>query len=740
MASAASGAATASLRGSARARARSGAYDAATAAWVCAIPCAAVAVAAILVLGPPLGRLLEPARNPYTFLSDAGTPHREPTEHARYLIALGAPLLAALATAAAPRWLARVPARAVERIVLGTQAALGAVVAASIVAQYRDRFGSIYLGPGQQPFTLRYFTPATLAVAALLAAAVAGRLRSARVRERAAAVLRDESRRRALALGALAALATAVWMLHAVHSDLEIGNAPEDVRYHLGFTLDETFAVLNGRTPLVNFTAQYGSLWPFAIALPMVALGKTVLTFTSVLCTISALALLAVYGVLRRVTRSAAAALLLYLPLLATSLFHIDGPLWNRSSVGSYYASFPLRYALPFVVAWLTARRIDRGGGVRALWPLLTLAGIALLNNGDFGVAALGATVAALLWGAPRLDRRRVLQVAGAAAAGLATAAALVCALTLARAGALPQPARLVDYARTYAIGGFTLMPIPGVLGVHLLVYLTYVAAILAASVRALRGAGDRALTGMLAWAGVFGLGAGFYWVGRSHPIALEQQFPAWALALALLAVVAIRELSEPRLRRTAPAALLVLFGFGAMACSLAQTPTPWSQLQRLGAPFVATDEVPYADPLAPSRDPRVRRFVATLADGRDRWVYRRGAPVAILLTTGHRVADAYGVVNVSPYTGIGSLETVQHVQAVVAALRAAGGNTAILPDPLDPSILTVLSREGFELVTPLGLRPYVPGRTRPQALLWPGEGAVIKMVDARHLLPRALR
>ena len=741
MASAASEAAVASLRGSARADAR-GAQDAATAAWLCAIPCAVVAVLAILLLGPPLGRLLSPAHNPYTFLADTGAPHPEPTEHARYLIAICAPLLGTLATAAAPRWLARVPERWVTPLVVAPQAALGGVVVASIVAQYRDRFGSIYLGPGQSPFTLHYFSPATLAVAMLLAGATATALRSARFRRRAAAVLLADSRTRRLAVGGLAVLATAIWMLHAVHTDLEIGNAPEDVRYHLGFTLDETFAVLNGRTPLVNFTAQYGSLWPFVIAVPMAVLGKTVLTFTVVLCTLTALALLAVYGVFRRVTGSATAALLLYLPFLSTSLFQIDGTLQNRSSVGSYYANFPLRYAAPFFLAWLTARRIERGrDGAVGAWLLFTVAGLALLNNGDFGVAALGASVAALLWAAPaRPARSALLRLAGLVAAGLATAFALVSLLTLVRAGSLPQPARLVDYARTYAIGGFALMPIPGVLGVHLLVYFTYVAAILVATVRSLRGASNRVLTGMLAWAGVFGLGAGFYWVGRSHPVALEYQFSVWALALALLSVVAVGELSATRLRRTALGALVVLCGFGVAACSLAQTPTPWGQIQRLDAPFEPTETEPDPKPLAPSRDPRVRRFVATLADGPGRFVYKRGAPVAILLTTGHRIADAYGVVNVSPYTGIGSLQTVQRVEATIAALRAAGGNTVVLPDPVDPSILPVLARNGFELLTPLGLRPYVPGRTRPLALPWPGEGAVIKWVDMRHLHPGALR
>jgi hypothetical protein len=135
-----------------------------------------------------------------------------------------------------------------------------------------------------------------------------------------------------------------------------------------------------------------------------------------------------------------------------------------------------------------------------------------------------------------------------------------------------------------------------------------------------------------------------------------------------------------------------------------------------------------------------VRQFIASLADGPDRFVYKRGAPVAILLTTGHRDADAYGVVNVSPYTGIWSLQTVQRVEQIVRVLRAAGGNTIILPDPLDRSVLPLLTRDGFALLTARGLRTYVAGRTRPLALPYPWEGTVIKMVDMRNLHPRALR
>jgi hypothetical protein len=738
MARAASEAAVATQRGSAGGHARH-APDVATAAWAGALPCAAIAAIAILLLGPPLGHLL-PDGNAYHFLGGLlGGSRPEPTEQGRFLVAVCVPLLAALALARAPGWLARVPDRSLGAAVVAAQLALAAVVLASIVAQYRMRFGIVYTRGFQPTFGMHYFSPATLIAAVLLTGAAVAASRSAWIARRAAVALLRESRARRLVVTGLAAAATALWMLHAVHTDTEIGNAVEDVRYHLGFTLDETFAVLNGHTPLVDFSAQYGSLWPFVLALAMLALGKTVLTFTAVACAVSALALLAVFGVLRRAAPSATAALLVYLPFLATSLFMVGGTPQNRSSAGSYFASFPLRYAIPYFVAWLTARQLERGFRAAGVWLLFTVAGLAVLNNGDFGVAALGASVATLLLRDGRPTRHDAARLAGLVVAGLATALALVSLLTLVRAGSLPRIERLVDYARLYAAGGFALMPIPGVLGIHLLIYLTYVGALVVATVRMLRRARGRVLTGMLLWAGVFGLGASAYWVGRSHPVALVYELSAWSLALALLTLVAVRELAAPRLRRTAIGALVVLFGFGVMTCSLAQTPTPWGQIERLRAPFEPTELEPDLNPLAPSPRASVRRFVSSLADGPSRFVVRSGAPVAILLTTGHRVADAYGLTNVLPYTGVESLITVERAEAALDALNEAGGNTVILPNPTNIGIVAVLDRRGFDIVTANGLRRFRAGHTRPLEYPWPGGGAVVKWVDTRHLHPKAL-
>jgi hypothetical protein len=739
MASAGLGAPAVAASGAAVApRVHASGVDLSAAAWLAVVPCALVLFVVALLLGPLLGRLLTPAAGGYTFLPDSvNSVHPEPTEHARYLLAAVAPLGLAGIVALAPRWLPRIPSAAVGPLVVAVQFVVVAVVVASIVAQYRFVFGAIYTGGFSPAFQIRFFSPPTLATATAIAVAIAAALRVAWVRERAAVLLQ---RQRSAPLFAVAAFATTIWMLHAVYTDAALTNAPEGLAYHLGFTIDETFAVLNGRTPLVDFTAQYAQLWPFVLSLPLLVFGKTVLTFTIALCTITALALVGVYDILRQASRSALAALLLYLPFLATSLFLIGGTPRYRSTPATYYASFPLRYALPLLLAWLTARHLARNGeGTRRTWPLFVVAGLAVVNNGDFGLAALAATVAALLCTATTRDRAAFVRLGMAVVGGVTLALALVALLTLVLAGAMPQPTRWSDYARLYAIGGFSMMPIPGLLGVHTLLYVTYAAAIVVATMRALRVAPNRVLTGMLMWSGVFGLGAGFYWIGRSHPAPLSYELPAWGLGLMLLTLVAVRELSALRLRRTAIGALAVLFGFGLATCSIAQMPTPWEQLGRLRAPAAS----PEADAgmLFPPRDASTRRFVSSLADGPSHFVVRHGAPVAILLATGHLVADAYGVVNVSPYTGAESLVTVERVEATIDALRAAGGNTAILPNPLPKSIMSVLERRGFELLTVDGLRRIV-GTDFPSPVErpWTGGTRVVKWVDTRYLHPRALR
>lgn len=657
-------------------------------AWLLAVPFALVAIAAVALLGPPVGRLLHSGGNPYAFWRDlrwAVVP--EPTEQGRFLLALAAPLLFAGALAVVVRRGMSLPARVAALGVPLAQALLLALAVVCVVAQQR----LVYEVPIYQPgvsHRWRYFTPATLVAAGVLAAGAFVVLDRPAWRARVAAWLRETDRRRLVAL-LLAVLLTALWLLHAVNTDSSIMGTSSHEWSPAQFTLDETYAIVNGRTPLADFTAQYGSLWPYLPALVLALTGTSFLAFSLTMCAITGVVLLAVYALLRRIVRNGVVALLLYLPVLATSLFMVGGTRTSRYTFGDYFGVFPLRYAGPFLLAWLLTRQLD-GASPRRPLVLFAAAGLCVLNNAEFGLAALAATAAALLWTMADRSSRALGRLAGELALGLLAAYALVALLTLLRAGQLPELGRLFDYGRLYSVGGFGLQRLHRLLGVHLILYATYAAAIVVATVRAIEGAPSRALTGMLAWCGVFGLGSAAYFMGRTHPELLIALFPTWALTLALLGVEVVGRLQRRAGARPGLGAALVLAAGALTVCSLAQVPLPWTQLERLGQD---TPSVPLIEGEAPLPvyaraflpDPSTRGFFAS----------RPGAKVAILLTTGHQIADAFGVVNVSRYTGLYSMPNRERLRTVVDDLRAEGGDTVFLPDASN-EVYATLKAWGF--------------------------------------------
>jgi hypothetical protein len=642
-------------------------------AWLLAVPIALLAIALIAVLGPPLGRLLHTGENPYTFWRELRwAVVAEPIEQGRFLLALAAPLLFAGALAAAARRGLALPARLATLGVPLAQAALLAFAVLCVVVQQR----LVYEVPIYQPgvsHRWRYFTPATLVAAGVLAAGAFAVLDRPAWRARVAGALRETDGRRLAAL-LLAVLLTALWLLHAINTDSSIMGTSSHEWSPAQFTLDETYAIVNGRTPLANFTAQYGSLWPYLPAAVLALTGTSFFAFSLTMCAITAVALLAVYALLRRIVRNGVTALLLYLPVLATSLFMVGGTLTSRYTFGDYFGVFPLRYAGPFLLAWLLVRQLD-GVGPRRPLVLFFVAGLCVLNNAEFGLAALAATVVALVWIAADHRPRALTRLAGELALGLLAASALVALLTLVRARQLPELGRLFDYGRLYSVGGFGLQRLHRLLGLHLILYATYAAAIGVATVRAIERAPNRPLTGMLAWCGVFGLGSAAYFMGRTHPELLIALFPTWALTLALLTVEVIARLERRAGARPRLGTALVLAAMALTVPSLAQFPLPWTQLERISqdtpsAPLIE-GEAPlpvYARAFLP--DPSTRDFFAPKA----------GAKVAILLTTGHQIAEAFGVENVARYTGYYSMPNRERLRTVVDDLRAEGGSALYLP------------------------------------------------------------
>jgi hypothetical protein len=620
-------------------------------AWLVAIPTAALALAAIALLGPPLGRtlLVEHRIRVWDIFREELNP--EPAEHGRYAVAVAMPLLLAALTLAAARPRPRRASLVSDLLVLAAQA--GAVgFALACLLQQREAFGRLYPPAIVTPRLVEYHSDAALLAAAAGTLALVAAVRSRRVWARLSAWTR-ETRGRGLVGAGLALVALGLWLLAGFHTERTIRLANFEVLYHIQFTMDETFAVLDGRSPLVNYASQYGSLWPYPFAAAMSVLGTSLGVWVALALTATGAGMLSIFAVLRRAARSSIRGLLLFAPVLATSFVSIGGTRVHRYSFETYFGTFPMRYAGPSILAWLVARHLG-GAAPRRAWAVFLAAGLVVLNNADVGTAALAATAAALLWGGGALTRARLLRLALEAAGGLAAAFALVSVLTLVRAGAFPDLGMLLRFTRLFASSGFGMFPLPAY-GLHLTIYVTFAAAIGVATVLALRPGDDRVLPGMLAWSGLFGLGASAYFVGRSTPDDLAATFFPWSFALALLLIPALGSLRAASWRRPPLAAAAVVFGFLLAACSLAQTPTPWEQIDRLGqqvGPILAR--------------PHGQGFIAKHT--------RPGEPAVILGLLSHRIGYQAGVDNVSPYSNSLAMPAVEQLDETIDALRAAGG------------------------------------------------------------------
>jgi hypothetical protein len=464
-----------------------------------------------------------------------------------------------------------------------------------------------------------------------------------------------ETPRRRLIGWTIVVVFLALWLLTAINTEASFNASNFGVRANASFWLDEAYAVLDHRAPLVDFHAQYGQLWPYLSAGAMKLFGASFETYVAVMVSATALCLLAMYALFRRLVGSSLLALALFAPFVATGFFMEIGPPANRYGPSNLFSMFPMRYGGPYVLAWLLVRHVDRLRPRHAA-SLFAVAGLVALNNPDFGMPAFAATFVALAWTAVRPWWPRVGRLALEAAVGMLGAVVLVGLLTLAVAGSLPHFSYLFTFPRLWARGGVTMLPMP-TLGFHLALYVTFGAALVVATVRALSGAEQRTLTAMLAWAGVFGLGASSYFAGRSHPEVLISLFSAWSLALSLLGIVVVRALTATR-RWPTVAEVAVLAGLALTVCSLAQTPAPSSQIDRIRTAGPPNSPIQRTDAL---------RF---LAEAR----VRPGERVLILIPMGHRLAYELGLVNVAPYVSMISMPAVEQLDEALAALRRERG------------------------------------------------------------------
>jgi hypothetical protein len=606
--------------------------------WLGVVPAALLTLLAIALVGPEVGRALLAPSGERIFPGVSVLP--EPVEQGRFLVALTGPLLL-IAFVAATEGRLRAHPTTTRALVAAGQVATVAFLTACVLAQQGAIPGAV-LEPWSPPN--RYFTPASWATAAACALLLVAAIRARSVIARLSSLAGETPRRRAMCMLA-AVVFTAVWLLRSVNFDGTFGN--EDLLNRVPWEMSDAFAVLDGRSPLVDFHAVYNHLGAYLVAAVMSVTGASAATWTLTMVSISALGSLAVLDLLRRVVRSAPLALMLYVPFVAISCWVVGSPR-EGTSFSSLFGVWPLRYGWAYLLAWLTARHLD-GGSPRRTWLLFLAAGLVLINNPDFGLGAFAGTLAATAIDPRRRSPRMLVRLAAAAAAGLAAACALVSLLTLARAGQLPNPAFALEFSRLFVTEGWGLEPMPAI-GLHLVLYATFAAAIVASAVLARNRGNEALLASMLAWAGAFGMLASTYYVGRSNPGNLMALFSAWSLALALLLVVVVRALIAQRRRPTLPEAC-VLLGFSLGVASLPNVPIPWAEITRLqhhAAPLYA--------------QPQATAFVAERAAAGER--------VAILAPLGFRIAYDAGVVNVSPYPNLEAVRSPRLVRTLLAAIE----------------------------------------------------------------------
>ncbi len=637
-------------------------------AWLAVLPATALALVLVQLLGKPLGKVLFKVETSEFWPSALNQVNPEPTEAARYLLAL----LGAILVPAFVLWLRDRPTR--PEVPRALVIAIQALFAAVLVLAIFTRRGSVHLD-------VSYFDLRTAIVALLIAAAFVVVLANAGARARVGRLLADRSRPVRWGAPLVAAIVTAIWLLPAIQLDSTIGHAQPASLFDLIFTFDEGLSVVDGHSTLVNYIAQYGSLWPYVIAVPMHVGDGSLGAYTVSMAAITLVAMMAVYGVIRRVVESPVAALVLFLAFMATSFFILRGTPVHRYSFADYFGVFPLRYAAPFFVLYFLARHLNGERPRRAGW-VFVVAGLAVLNNGDFGIPALGAAAIAVVAAAdvPR-TRRWWGERIGEALLGLLGAFVVVSIVTLARTGSLPDVGLIFRYAHLFAVAGYQLARMPW-FGVWVAVYLTYCATLVTAALLMTRAGARRIEIGTLAWAGIFGLGAGAYYAGRSNSEVLVASFSAWALAIVLLLAVTTRDLVR-RGGRPTPAQLALFAAFGLLVCSLAQFPAPWQSLKRLERPGPEIFKAP-AD----------AEFIRTHAEP--------GEPVALITNLGQRLSREAGVDDVTPYSGIPSMPTKGQLAETLDQLGEEGGSKVFLRETPEtyPELLPALEARGFREVT----------------------------------------
>jgi hypothetical protein len=337
---------------------------------------------------------------------------------------------------------------------------------------------------------------------------------------------------------------TLLRLMPSIIVDFDYQSTNNIVSWHIPYSMGEFAAVLNGKTILVNFFPQYQNFLPY-ILLPIFNIfGLSLTSFSLAMSTLSLIGMMLIFAVYKYLTKSSWIALALYIPYCSLSFFpnhSVGGLVLNAFN---YFVVAPLRYFGYWILAFLLARYLLKPTLPR-MAILFFIGGIVTINNLDFGIPALVAVLVAVIITTgnglfPPL--KTAFKIGSIFIVSVSLALGLFIFITIIRSGETPNIGQLTLFQRIFAVYGFGMLPMPP-LGLHWLIYITFMAAILVGLQRTVSVLGtndlfsqQRLSNGLLVFSGIAGCGALMYFVGRSHPYVLTCVFPAWAFSLLLLA------------------------------------------------------------------------------------------------------------------------------------------------------------------------------------------------------------
>lgn len=495
-------------------------------AWLSVIPVAASFGFVVVVIAPLLARLVSPSQA--GFLQFTGFPIQpEPVEQLRYAFFLTTPfaMLAAIwfSKPLANRW--RHKAQMLLKLAIACQI-VGIVCTVAL---------SVWQGLISPLFPIW-----SSLVGAVGGVCVSGFLMLRANEQRVNRPLHQGKFLSAMALILVAAVTT-IALFPALYHDGNVARSIPDVAFHLPGTMNSFFAVADGRTPLVDYLGQYGNVLPYVLAPVFRMAGLATGSFTAVMVILSVICLCSVFLIFRKLSGTVT-ALLMYVGFLGLSLYTLKTDGVEKLFNGNFFALLPIRFIGPLLVASLLVWHLGRLSLVSSV-ALFAASGLTLINELGLGLPSFVGVlfaVGARWFNADKAStsmRSSLARSLLGAGIGFSLAIGSLLLVSALRAGTFPDFRLIAFYPRQYA-SGYGMTPMPKA-GAYVVVGITLAAVLFRGLFRSLsghyRGSADQLLNGALIYAGVFGLGASAYYVGRSDTWHLAGLFPVWGLALGLL-------------------------------------------------------------------------------------------------------------------------------------------------------------------------------------------------------------